>query len=105
MKIGDKVKVIGGVDLYHKFPKDSIVKITNVDKDIVECEGTTINGDMQKQVIQFNCLEEVPLKASTIVEYYKIYKTYLFEHGLQDNTDSITVDQLVDFVENHLYNP
>jgi len=45
-----------------------------------------------------------PLKVSTIVEYYKIYQTYLLDHDLQDDTNSITVDQLVDFVENHILN-
>ncbi len=43
-------------------------------------------------------------KASQIVEYYKIYKSYLLDQNLQDDTDSITVDQLVDFVENHILN-
>jgi len=43
-------------------------------------------------------------RVSKIIEYYKIYQTYLLHHDLQDDTNSITVDQLVDFVENHILN-
>lgn len=41
-------------------------------------------------------------QASKIDEYYKIYKTYLMDHGLSDDANSITIESLVNFVENHI---
>ena len=40
--------------------------------------------------------------AKKLVEYYKIYQTYLLDHNLSDDSDGITVKSLIEFVEDHI---
>lgn len=37
-----------------------------------------------------------------VQKYLEIYKNHLSEHSLEDDSNDITVTELVDFVENHI---
>jgi len=107
MKIGDKVKVIGCTQYDHFIELGTIVEIVKIDNSAIKVQ--TLMNDMWSHIwVPIEDLESTlkasTLKASTIVEYYKAYQSYLYINDLRDDTDSITVDQLVDFVENHILN-
>lgn len=40
--------------------------------------------------------------AKKVVRYYLIYREYLLEHNLPDDSNTITVSNLIDFVENQI---
>lgn len=42
--------------------------------------------------------------AKTIWRYYSIYKQYLLNNSLADDSSTISIDELVDFVENQITN-
>lgn len=66
-----------------------------------------INGN----VIVYVCAEDMaeiieaaqpPYLAKNIVTYMRIYKKYTEAHGLDNDINSITVNDLIDFVENEI---
>lgn len=46
---------------------------------------------------------EVVMLAKTVARYFTIYKNYLTAHGLDDDTNSIKVDELTEFVEKNIH--
>jgi hypothetical protein len=40
--------------------------------------------------------------ARQVVRYYKIYKTFLLENSLDDDSKEISVEDLIDYVDNHI---
>jgi hypothetical protein len=49
---------------------------------------------------RLNKLTETP--ARTVVRYFEIYKQYLTDNNLDDDTNSISVEDLIDFVESQI---
>lgn len=42
------------------------------------------------------------MKARTLVKYYSIYRQYLLDNNLPDDSNEISVEELIDFVENQI---
>lgn len=42
------------------------------------------------------------MKAVIIVDFLKIYKAYIAENNLKDDSNKITVQNLVDFLNDHI---
>lgn len=41
-------------------------------------------------------------RAQQVYLYFRVYQHYLHNHNLEDDSDSITVDELVSFVETQI---
>ncbi len=108
MTIHEKIKIINPKkkDLFNEnFPIIIVDYIRN--ESYYEVEGTCLTtGEQITSYFHHSEIESLQssIKAITIIEYYKIYISYLHDHELEDKSKSITVEQLIDFVENHILN-
>ena len=60
-------------------------------------DGVYENG---KQILKF--IKSKQLNARLIARYFEVYKMYLQDNGLDDDSNSISVKDLIDFVENNI---
>ena len=104
-KIGDKVRLASHDTIFLPIkiiPLNSEVIILEIDD-----EDDTVLVEYNNKIhwAELSCLESIEeLTIDKVLKYHKIYKDYLTSQGIEETDNTLTVNKLVDFVENHILN-